>query len=78
MTQTKTVLKHLEQRGSISPMEALVSYGISRLAADIHRLREAGHGIYTEYKRDEAGHKYARYTYVYNENGVPVPLSRAM
>jgi hypothetical protein len=77
MTQTKTVLKHLEQRGSISPMEALVSYGISRLAADIHRLREEGHGIYTKYKRDEAGHKYARYIYVYDKTGKHVPVLEA-
>lgn len=69
MTQTQTVLTHLSSRGSISPMEALVSYGIMRLAADIHRLRERGYGIETEIKRDEAGHKYARYIYLYDERG---------
>lgn len=69
MTQTQTVLRHLESRGSISPMEAMVTYGIYRLAADIHRLREAGHGIDTEIKHDEVGHKYARYVYLYDSAG---------
>jgi hypothetical protein len=72
MTQRETVLKHLEHRGSISPMEALVSYGIYRLSANIHLLREDGYGIYTEYKTDEAGHRYARYNYVYDNRGKPV------
>lgn len=72
MTQTQTVLNHLQRRGSISPMEALVSYGIYRLAAKIYDLREEGFGIHTEMKRDEAGHKYARYTYVYDKNAEPV------
>jgi hypothetical protein len=72
MTQTKTVLKHLTHRGSISPMEALVSYGIYRLSAAIYDLREDGYGIETLYKTDEAGHRYARYNYVYDQTGYPV------
>jgi hypothetical protein len=72
MTQTNTVLKHLEKRGSISPMEALVSYGIYRLSASIYELREEGYGIFTEFKTDEAGHRYARYNYVYDKHGKPV------
>jgi hypothetical protein len=50
-------------------MEALVSYGIMRLAACIYDLREKGYGILTDIKNDEAGHKYARYKLVYDANG---------
>jgi hypothetical protein len=53
-------------------MEALVSYGIPRLAACIYDLREAGYGIYTHRKRDGAGHIYARYELVYDNNGRPM------
>jgi hypothetical protein len=68
-SQKETVLTHLRKRCSISPMEALVSYGIYRLADVVYQLREAGWGIDTEIKQDEAGHKYARYTLIYDDNG---------
>jgi hypothetical protein len=62
--QAKTVLRHLERRGTISPMEALVSYSISRLAACIYEIRhKAGHRVVCDIRRDEQGHKYARYTF---------------
>jgi hypothetical protein len=50
-------------------MEALVSYGIYRLADVVYQLRESGWGIDTEIKQDEAGHKYARYTLIYDDTG---------
>lgn len=56
-----TVARHLRSRGEITPMQALVTYGIYRLAARIHDLRNEGWPIETEMKQDEAGHKYARY-----------------
>lgn len=59
--QTRTILRHLEKRGSISPMEALMAYGCTRLAARIHELREAGFEIGTTMRTDAAGHRYARY-----------------
>jgi hypothetical protein len=59
--QTRTILRHLEKRGSISPMEALMAYGCTRLAARIHELREAGFDISTDLRTDQAGHRYARY-----------------
>jgi hypothetical protein len=55
------VLAHLYRRGSISPIEAQVSYGLTRLAAAVHVLRAAGYTIRTDLKKDEAGHSYARY-----------------
>ena len=61
--QTTTVLRHLHHRGSISPMEALITYGIMRLAARIYDLRLMGHNIVTHIKQDEGGHRYARYDY---------------
>jgi len=57
----KTVLKHLKARGSISPMEAIITYGVMRLAPAIHDLRAAGHNITTEMREDAKGHKYASY-----------------
>ena len=59
---TRTILLHIEKRGSISPLEALITYGCQRLAARIHELRAAGVQINTTMKRDETGHAYARYT----------------
>lgn len=60
--QTQTVLKHMQRRGSISPMEALISYGITRLAARIYDLRSAGYDIHTDLRMDESGKGYARYS----------------
>jgi hypothetical protein len=60
--QAKTVLRHLNKRGTVSPMEALVTYGISRLAACIYELRKAGYVVDTQIKQDEQGHRYSNYT----------------
>jgi hypothetical protein len=60
----KIILKHLKARQTISPMEALASYGCMRLAARIHDLREAGCRISTEMHTDHAGHPYARYSLI--------------
>jgi len=59
--QTRMILAHLERRRSISFMEALVTYGISRLSARIFELRSCGYPIVTDMRRDEAGKAYARY-----------------
>lgn len=59
----RIILRHLKARGSISPMEALTSYGTSRLAPKILNLRKAGYDITTEIMKDEPGHRYARYTF---------------
>lgn len=62
--QARTVLKHLEHRGRISPSEALITYSISRLASCIHEVRRAGYNVLCIIKKDEHGHKYARYTLI--------------
>lgn len=59
--QTRVVLLHLEKRKSISPMEALVSYGIARLSARVFDLRTVGYQVVTEMRQDGAGRRYARY-----------------
>jgi hypothetical protein len=58
----RRIERHLEEKGSISPMEALIVYGESRLARCIHELRENGAEITTEMKTDERGHRYGRYS----------------
>jgi len=55
------ILKHLEKKRTISPVEAFAAYGTTRLAAAIFQLRKAGYAINTELKNDNVGHPYARY-----------------
>jgi len=64
----KTILQHMRKRGSISPMESLMTYGLSRLAAAVHDLRKAGINVSTEINEDERGHRYARYRLVGRRN----------
>ena len=60
--QQKTILGHLSQRGSISNMEALIVYNISRLSDVVLKLRRKGYNVLTEVREDNAGHKYSRYS----------------
>lgn len=59
--QSRTVFNHLEKYGNISVMEAMVSYGITRLAACIHDIRKAGFNVVSDYRHDATGHGYTRY-----------------
>ena len=59
-TQKQNIMAHLRVVGSITPREALYSYGCFRLGARIHELRVAGYRIDTE--REQDGRScYARY-----------------
>lgn len=64
-TQKNMVLMHLQSEGSITSMEAIMQYGIMRLAGVIWRLRKEGWRIdsVTEYGVNRYGRKvpYARY-----------------
>ncbi len=60
--QARIVFNHLRSRGSISPLEAFGTYGITRLAARINDLKKKGILTHTELKRDASGKAYARYT----------------
>lgn len=42
MTQTERIMKHLEEKGSITQLEAMNEYGIYRLASRISDLRKLG------------------------------------
>lgn len=61
MTQREKIQQHLVNGKSITPMEALMVYGIYRLSAVILVLRNAGLRIETIMKQDESGKKYAQY-----------------
>ena len=65
MTQTERVIKHLKEYGSITPLEAIRAYGITRLGARIWDLRDLGYDIetQTETSKNRFGDKtpYAKY-----------------
>ena len=59
--QNSLVLDHLHKIGPLTPLSALVNYGVARLAARVDELRSMGHYISTELKT--VNHKrYASYT----------------
>lgn len=65
--KTTEVLRHLQEHGSITSMEAIQLFGATRLSAIIFNLRRRGHNIVTIEKQgvDRYGHqmKYANYVY---------------
>ena len=48
MTQCQRVIRHLEDFGSISSLEAIQEYGILRLASRISDLKRQGYDISAE------------------------------
>jgi hypothetical protein len=42
MTQKEMILMHMREHGSINPQEAMIKYGIYRLAARINDMRRDG------------------------------------
>lgn len=46
--KTQKVLKHLQQYGYITSLEAIEKYGATRLSAIIFTLRKRGYNIETE------------------------------
>lgn len=65
-TQTIRILRHLKDKGSITPLEALKKYGCYRLGARIWDLRKGGYSIRTEIvnymDKDGAQRRYAKYS----------------
>ena len=45
LTQCERILRHLQDFGSISSLEAMQEYGIMRLASRINDLKRMGHKI---------------------------------
>lgn len=76
MSQREVIVKHLQDYGSISPLEARHVYGIERLASRIDELRQSGHSIETRTKKDARGKRYAEYAYT-PVKGAPVPYIAA-
>lgn len=50
MTQCERILRHLEDFGSITSLEAIRDYGIYRLASRITDLKKRGYNIVGETK----------------------------
>ena len=59
-SQKDKVLKHLKNKGSITPWDALAYYKCFRLAPVIHQLRKEGWAISTAMSAKEP--RYAIYT----------------
>ena len=47
-TQCERILRHLEDYGTITSLEAITEYGILRLASRISDLRKQGYAISSE------------------------------
>jgi hypothetical protein len=60
MSQKETIIQHINQYGSITPLEALTRYGIMRLAARVSELRSEGLDIVSDLKVHD-GRRYASY-----------------
>lgn len=65
MNQNERVIRHLQDSGSITPVEALAEYGIMRLASRISDLKRMGYDISAEmvggHNRYGEPTRYARY-----------------
>lgn len=48
MTQCEQIIRHLEDYGTITSLEAIVEYGILRLASRINDLKRMGYAISSE------------------------------
>ena len=63
MTQTQSILNHLQAGQSITPIEALERYGCFRLGARIWEIRhKLGFDVVKETIETSGGAKVARYT----------------
>ena len=60
--QQKIILNHLLSGKSISNVESLIVYNISRLSDVILKLRRKGFNVETEVRKDASGHTYSRYS----------------
>jgi hypothetical protein len=61
-TQSELILQHLQEHGSITPLQALDLYGCFRLAARINELiKDGGHSIVAKTFITPGGARVARY-----------------
>lgn len=64
MTQKDMILNHLKQHGEITSWDAIMQYGVTRLAGVIYLLKKDGHKISSETvvkKKGERTVTFARY-----------------
>ena len=61
LSQEDVIARHLEQKGSITSMEAFEKYKITRLSGRIFDLRAKGMDIVTDMVYGKGGTKYAVY-----------------
>lgn len=61
MSQSLQVLNYMKEFGPITPTKARQEFGIERLAARIHDLRNQGYWIATVDRRSYRGRQYAEY-----------------
>ena len=61
-SQKQMILEMLESGAKVTPMSALNSCGVFRLAAVILDLRQMGHNIQTNNVKSHTGNSYAEYT----------------
>ena len=70
-TQNERIMRHLQDYGSITQLEAISEYGIMRLASRVSDLRQMGHPIRREMvtgtNRYNEKTYYARYSLVKEE-----------
>ena len=62
MSQNDLILRHLKNVGSITFLEAVDLYRVRSLPRRIKDLRDAGHEIVSEWRKDTLGQKYTRYS----------------
>ena len=68
LNQKLHVLNYIKRHGSITPMEALNSFGCMRLASRINELRCEGHAIETR-MLSKGGKRWAQYHF---PNNIPI------
>jgi hypothetical protein len=61
--QTELLLAHLQQKKSITGIEASALFKVRSLTRRITDLKELGHSIRSEWRRDSTGQRYVRYHY---------------
>lgn len=64
MSQCTDILRHLEEVGPLTALDALNLFGCFRLASRINDLRHDGHNIVTESIHLDNGKSIARYRLV--------------
>jgi|TARA_R110002074_G_scaffold44462_1_gene115634 hypothetical protein len=65
MTQTNTVINHLNNNRKLTSIEAIGLYGITRLAAVVYTLRKSGLDVTTTMKDGVNKTQYAEYSLVH-------------